>query len=52
MVIGQFIMKFLNKIKAKCPATKFADERIDKVQERIIDPIDYIFILNTIINVL
>lgn len=31
----KFIMKFLNKIRIKCPEIKFADNRIDNVQGRI-----------------
>ena len=46
----QFIIKFLNKIKIKCPEIKFDDKRIDKVQGRIINLINSIITIKCIKN--
>ena len=43
-------MKFLNKIKIKCPEIKLADKRIDKVQGRIINLINSIITIKFIKN--
>lgn len=52
IVIGkniiQFIMKFLNKIKIKCPEIKFDDNRIDNVHGRIINLINSIITIKCI----
>lgn len=46
----KFIIKFLNKIKIKCPEIKFADNRIDSVHGRIISLINSIITIKFIRN--
>ena len=49
-IIIQFIIKFLNKVKIKCPEIKFDDNRIDEVIGRIINLINSIITIKRIEN--